>query len=371
MSGPPAGWRAAWSDNPHQLRVAARVLPADGGDPLELPLVSGTVTHDAGTGWRTQATMAAPYSDQLWEAVRGWAAPRVQVDCELVAPTGAATAVRLLDAGVRWAGVARPAQLVELRAASDAALVSDQPLTEPWAAAPGADGADQLRALITAALPGALFTQTATAPLGGTVEGQPAQDRWQLVEQVADAAGLQVHQRQADRRWVIEQQPRMPGGQAVDTLATGLAGNVASSGSEYDRDALANGYAVHATWVEAGGAARTATGFAYDTDPASPTRWGGPAGRRMQVDTQPGPLDAAACQALAAQRLYRRLGAGRGAQLVVPLRPWLMPGDPVKVSLPYAGALQLVQVVTHDLAALTTAVATRQPATGLITPTPA
>ncbi len=358
MTGPPAFLPPAWADNPRRIDLDARlVLPA--GDPVPLAVAAGAVTHDWSDAWRSTATLSLPWDPAVWDVVREWQTPRVEIDAVCVLPSGAREAVRLFGGYVRDAGTRRPDDRIDLAAASAASLVADLPFTAAYASPAGPSAVTVIRALVDGVLPG--LTWDARADGAAVAVGADVGDaRMPVVEQLADAAGLDVYP-DPYGVWRVERQAADPVLPAVDVLQVGANGNVIDSGSDYARDAFANGYAVRAEWTDAGGVARSAVGTAYDSDPASLTRWGGPAGMRMRVARESGPLDAASCTLVAAARLRRALGAGRGARVAVPLRPWLFPRDTVAVVLPFGGPRnQVVHRVAHDLAAMTTTVDTRQ-----------
>jgi hypothetical protein len=140
----------------------------------------------------------------------------------------------------------------------------------------------------------------------------------------------------------------------------GAGGNIIDSFSDFDRDTFANAYAVRSAWIDANGQTDYAYGIVYNTDPSTGTQWDGPAGNRVQIDVEDIKLTDAEAQQIAARRLRRAVGHGRGVRVTVPLRPWLIPGDPVSVELPTGGVqVHTVQRVSHDLSGLTTTVDTR------------
>jgi len=146
----------------------------------------------------------------------------------------------------------------------------------------------------------------------------------------------------------------------VDSLLVGRGGNITQSSSDFNRDTFANAYAVKAAWINSNGQTDNSYGIAYNTDPASPTRWDGPAGNRVEVDVSNIKLTNTECQQIAVRRLRRSLGHGRGVRVTCPIRPWLRPGDPVSVDLPTGGTqVHTVQRVQHDFPAFTTTVDTR------------
>jgi hypothetical protein len=103
----------------------------------------------------------------------------------------------------------------------------------------------------------------------------------------------------------------------------------------------------------------TATGepvqaVAYDTDPASPTRWDGPFGRVPMFYTSPLLATPAACAAAASTLLASIVrGRDRIEEFDAAPNPALEPGDVVQVNTPRAGFIGPLVSITLPLAAAT------------------
>lgn len=370
MTGPPATLPAGWADAPHTLAVRAEVTPYGSAEVVPVPVLSGAAVTDAQDTWRSSASLRTPFDSEVWALVRGWAAARLTVAVDCVTTAGQVVPVPVFLGVVRTAGVDRPGDGIDLTAASYASVVSDLPMTAAGTSPAGPSAAAAIQTVISGALPGALFEVLADAP--AVAASWPAgAARWPVVEALADGAGLEVWQT-PEGVFRIDVQPEAgPMPPPVDHLRVGEGGAVTASGSDYNREALANGYGLVAEWVDGSGVSRSAAGWAYDTDPDSPTRWDGPSGRRMIVDTLRGEYAASALQGIAAARLWRAQANGRGARVTTNLRPWLAAGDAVRVTLPTAGYVQTARRVEHDFERMATVTDTRQSTTSAIDPDPA
>jgi Concanavalin A-like lectin/glucanases superfamily len=355
-TAPQAGPQPGWGNNPNAAELDVVLTPPSAA-PVTLSPVSASVVWDAGDTWRTSGTVTVPFELDVWQLVKDYSLATVQLSVGLVQPDGS-TQPQWISGPmvVRRAAVSRPEDTITIELASQASLVDDLRFTvdTPY---PGGVAATQIQGLIIAALPGATFNVTGGGP-GLAGEGNAGTSRWQAIETIADYAALEVWQ-DTDARFVIRAQP-VQEATPVDNLLVGAGGNITVSSSDFNRDTFANAFAVRATWIDANGQTDYGYGIAYNTDPATGTQWGGPAGSRVEVEITSQKLTDAECQQIAVRRLRRSLGHGRGVRVTCPIRPWLLPGDPIAVDLPTGGTqVHTVQRVQHDFPAFTTTIDTR------------
>jgi hypothetical protein len=356
VSGPPSGITASWANNPNAVTLTAQLTPP-GQAAVTLSPVSASVVWDAADTWRTSGTVTVPFELSVWQLVKDFSLGVVTLTCGLVQPNGSVISQKVSGPlVVRRASVSRPEDTITIDVASQASIVDDLRFTAetPY---PAGVAAVQIQALITAALPAATFNVTGGGP-GVAGEGNAATSRWEAIETIADYAALEVWQ-DTDARFVIRAQP-VYNAIPVDNLLVGAGGNITVSSSDFNRDTFANAYAVRSSWIDANGQTDTGYGIAYNTDPATGTQWGGPAGNRVEVDVTSQKLTDAECQQIAVRRLRRSIGHGRGVRVTCPIRPWLVPGDPIAVDLPTGGTqVHTVQRVQHDFPAFTSTIDTR------------
>jgi len=299
-----------------------------------------------------------PWDPAVWDAVREWASPPVVVAAGFTFPDGTVERAPAFTGTVRSAAVTRPGDVIRLECADPSAVYSDRPITAGDPPPTGTALAAMAALTAAAGLPLVVEPGVIDAPLGSWAQ-RIGDDRAELLDRLADTVGACLCAR-PDGVVRLHVPPPVTGSPAA-VLTVGPHGWITESSSEYDRAAFANRYTVTARWSDASGE-RTASGTATDTDPASPTRWGGPAGRRERVESADAARSDAACAALARGRLARVIGAGRGVRVTGPIAPWIDYHAPVIVRLPWGDALpHLVESVTHSMPDALTVIDTRRP----------
>jgi hypothetical protein len=137
-----------------------------------------------------------------------------------------------------------------------------------------------------------------------------------------------------DSRGVLRMLPPVPDlpGTPVVELHTGSRGTVAEWQTATDRSELYN--AVFVRGQDPDNAELPVEGIAWDSDPASPTYYGGPFGERPLEYASPLLTTEAAAQAAAATMLAKRLRRTRVAEVSIVPDPRLELGDWVDVQTP-------------------------------------
>lgn len=98
-----------------------------------------------------------------------------------------------------------------------------------------------------------------------------------------------------------------------------------------------------------------------DTNPTSPTYWGGPFGKQNIVVKNQTPTDAPEAARMARRLLQQRLAVTRTWNISTPMFPILDPGDVVTVVFDGDVTLQVVEQITYPLLAVNeTSIVTRQ-----------
>ncbi|MFJ4768464.1 DUF5047 domain-containing protein [Streptomyces uncialis] len=101
-------------------------------------------------------------------------------------------------------------------------------------------------------------------------------DRWEAVVQIATAMRAEIYVDVLDR-FVIVDRPDPLTSPVVWDIAGGESGSLISASRSMSRNAVYN--AVVVTGENTSTTAAPVSATAYDTDPSSPTRWGGPYGK--------------------------------------------------------------------------------------------
>lgn len=220
-----------------------------------------------------------------------------------------------------------------------------------------------LRDLITASRPGDALHDAEWSALPTTAVARGTtweSDRLAAVDELATALGVSVY---PDRAGVWRFDPTSDPATAapVWTIDAGPAGVLTRAELSADRASVYN--AVVASSETTSSAVLPRRAVAYHSDPASPTRWGGPFGRRPYFYSSPQLRTQADCDRAAAAILQRVTLADTVIDLEAAPNPALNPDDAVTVVLPDGTArvyvLDAVTIPLTPAGALTVAVRQR------------
>lgn len=244
-------------------------------------------------------------------------------------------------------------ELVTTIAGMDRAqTVTDARLEEDYVVAGGALYTDAIRALILAGVPWIEFAFPSiafTTPAAGLVF--PAQeDRWKAAQGMAKSIGCELYF-DGDGRCCLLPEPSITAVDTVWTIAEGSNGALERLTIDRDREGVYNRVVA---WSNNSGNPTVYRGVATDLNPASPTYYHGPFGRkpRFYVSEFIG-SDAQAASA-AAGILNANLGLLAGLSLEALPNPALEPGDAVLVDRSDMGVVNevhLLDIVTIGLGA--------------------
>jgi hypothetical protein len=145
---------------------------------------------------------------------------------------------------------------------------------------------------------------------------------------------------------------------SVLTVSDGDGGVLIDANEAFSRLELYN--AVEVAFDAPEGVTTPVRAFVVDDDPASPTYWDGPFGKRVkQVSNVPAKNNAEA-SAAAIAKLNEAKGISRGLRVTGLRYPTLIPGDSIVVELPNEASEQhVVEAVTHNLSGATVEIETR------------
>lgn len=210
-------------------------------------------------------------------------------------------------------------------------ILEESKLTQPRQPPSGATFLSELKALVGTRV---LFTQT--LPAGVTNRAIPKDRVWEgsRLEALSDLAAAWPVRLKVDDQGVlrilrvVDELSRTP----VVTLRTGERGVVASWDAPNSREELYN--AVFARGEEEAGDARAVAGYAYDTDPKSPTFYGGPFGERPLEYASPLLTTKAQAEKAARTLLNRRLRRTRTVSVELVPDARLQVDDYVRLETP-------------------------------------
>lgn len=343
-------------------------LSAPGAGTVTLDLLDAQVSLDNGLTDYFQANLRVPFTEALWLMVREYAVCTVRAFGGYRDPNGVVTMTEFARMHTRTVDSIRPDDAIVLGCVGVSRLVDDYPFINDATFTGNVKTA--LDTIVHGALPTLTITGSTSAVVPDDTEVRAGDSRIATIEAICDGTDTECLPR-PDGTLRLRAQPTLATATDGGRLDVGATGVVLDSDSSYDRDGFGNAVLARARWTDDAGVEQRRDGWAYNTDPADPSRWNGPAGRKVFFDERDVPMSVTGLQQRARSILYRRAGAGRGAVLTVPLALWLEPGDKVTVRLPWGtDYVQLVQAVSHDLVTATSTVTTRMPYTTSISSTP-
>jgi hypothetical protein len=324
----------------HAITVRGTVTTASGGTATNLPISAGSVTIDATSQVRSTATISI--ADPTW-----WPADPL----DLLSPLGSEILIEygivLPGVGTEWcplgqfviseADRTRPVSsgdgAITVSLVDRSYLVAEDRFDAPTQVGGGSTTAvAAITSLITDALPTVTVTD-----LTGSTQAAPSLDiqreRWaDGIEALATAIGAECF---ADRRgnFVIRPQPTL-GDTARWTIRSGRTGVIVQKQERQTRELVYN--RVVASGQSSSGAPPVWAAVS-DTDPNSPTVYGGPFGKKPRFYTSPLLTTADQCTAAATALLARVQGMQGQVSLSTLVHPGLDAGD-VIYDLDPAGA---------------------------------
>ncbi|MFD7101938.1 DUF5047 domain-containing protein [Streptomyces celluloflavus] len=329
----------------HQLATVVQLFRTDGAV-TTLPHTGGSVTVDRTADCRRTCTV---------EIADPTLIPRIPA-----AALGVYGALLRISRGVRYSdgqvetvplGVFRLDEIsgdpdtgpVTLAGKSLEVAVGDDAFTVPTRVTGTAVGA--VTTLIQATLPSAtILNRAADAPIGPR-SWDVGHDRWAAVAECAAAIGAEVYA-DPDGNFVVSQLPDILTTTPVWTIAAGLGGAYIEAARGMSANGVYNG--VHASGENTEAGTPPVSALVVDSDPTSPTYWGGPYGRRPYFYSSSTLTSVNACTQ-AAGLLLRQMAAPIATASITSLaNPALEPGDTIRVVYP-DGSKEIHQVSSFSL----------------------
>lgn len=338
----------------HRPVFSVDVMSGDTLVVADLPINGGSVTLDGGSDVRSSASITvadimylpkvptaplAPYGNvlRLKRGIRytNGLVEWVQVGhCAIDAPSGDR------DLGP----VAVTAQGLE-------AVLQGQQLTEPYSTNGISSHVDAITDLVADVMPDAVVDSTGVTGdvIPATKSWDVGADRWSACRELAETIAAECYF-DGEGTLIIRDIPPPPiEATPVWEVAAGPGGvlvgddlGMALSGVYNGVLAMSDGNATDGT--------PPVSALVVDDDPASPTRWGGPIGKRPKIVKSPLYQDVPQCTAAATALLPQVLGPNRTITLKTVPNPALEPGDCIRVvHLDGTAELHTVQSLTIPL----------------------
>ncbi|WP_244317762.1 DUF5047 domain-containing protein [Streptomyces chryseus] len=198
---------------------------------------------------------------------------------------------------------------------------------------------DAIEALIRETLPDAIIVNATAGernPACAVATWNANSDRWDAVQQIALAMQAEIYVDALDR-FVIADLPDVLSSNVVWDIAEGEGGTLMSASRQMSRTAVYN--AVVASGENTSSGAAPVSAVAYDNDPNSPTRWGGPFGRVPKFISSALWASQGACQSAADYALFDATARNVSTSISAVPNAALEAGDCLRVA--YAGRKEL------------------------------
>ncbi|MFI8084359.1 DUF5047 domain-containing protein [Kitasatospora sp. NPDC086009] len=218
---------------------------------------------------------------------------------------------------------------------SSEAIIQDARFLAPWSTADASSTVGAITDLIHDVIPTATvvnLTAGGRDQACATVVWDAQADRWDAVTQLATSMRAEVYVDVSDR-FVLVDVPDLSAALPVWDVAEGPTGTLIAAGRTMSRAGVYN--AVIASGESTASGIPPVSGSAYDTDPASPTRWGGPYGKVPRFYSSGLLTTSADCDAVAATLLRDALAPNVQTSISSLPNPALEAGDCLRLT--YAG----------------------------------
>lgn len=216
---------------------------------------------------------------------------------------------------------------VSLQGKDLSTIVADDKLTAPYSASGTVVGA--VTALIQRSIPDAdIISLIDDVPIGRRTFDVEA-DPWAAVQEIAAAAGAEVYPN-ADGVFVISRLPDLLTAEPVWAVEATEGGVYIKANRAMSSDKVFNG--VLARGENTSENAPPVSYLAVDNDASSPTRWGGPFGRRPTFYSSSTLTTLAACQQAATLKLQQAKTPNASGDISALPNPALEAGDVIRVT---------------------------------------
>jgi hypothetical protein len=233
---------------------------------------------------------------------------------------------------------------VTLTGSSSESFIQDDRFTSPASTNGYATCVDAITGLIHQTLPSAtVVNTTGRNPSCSVVSWDAQSDRWDAVTQIATAMNAEIYIDALDR-FVIANAPNVLSSTVAWGVAEGEGGVLMSAARQMSRTAVYN--AVVASGENTSSNIAPVSAIARDTDPTSPTRWGGPFGKVTRFYSSGLLGTVTACQNAATTLLFDATAPNVQTSITAIPNPALEAGDVLRLAYSTRRELALLQSVT-------------------------
>lgn len=335
---------------PHSIAVRATAYSPTQGTRTGLPIAGGTVTVDASSQVRRTATVEIA-DRKLWPAdpldLLSPFGAELQVDYGIVISPTLTEWIPLIRGVVTDADRVRSTSTqsgVSLSLSDRSAKIAEDRFDSPTQTVSGALTTAEISRLITDSMPSAtVVNKTGSAQVAAVIEIQT--ERWsEGVEKLADSIGAEVFC-DPQGTFVIRLQPTLGDG-VVWEIRSGRGGILVAKRERLTREKVYN--RVIAIGERTDGTAPVRS-VVSDTDPNSPTMYGGTFGKKPDTLTSPLLTTTGMATIAATARLARVKGVQASVTLNSIVNPALDAGDVIRVWDEGKQQLHIIDKVTIPL----------------------
>lgn len=326
-----------------------------------LDVVDGTVTLDRTAEARGRCDLTVANFDLLSTLTPyGY---EIRVRRGVVYPDGDEELVSLGIFLIQSTAVVEPGRLVRIAGIDRSQRVRDARLEDPYQIAAGTDYAGAILTLIegNATTDPVVFTVpfrfTTTAHVTPLITLDEQADRWAEAVSMATSIGCELYF-DGDGTCTLQDEPDVTTDEPVWTVDDGADGVLVEAAVNLDR---ATAYNRVIAAGENGGSGATYRGTATDDDPASPTYYYGPFGRKPRFYASPFIASNAQAVSAAGAILLQSLGVARSVSFSAVVNPALEASDVIIVRRTGLGVdeVHVVDSLTIPLAGGSMSAATR------------
>lgn len=338
----------------HSMTVSVTAMLGPTVTIHDVPVTDGAVTVDRGSKVRRSLSLTVANPRYL---------PWTELD-----PLAAYGQKLVVSRGIRFAGgqietvplgtfrINEPAGdtlygPVTLTGQSSECYIIDDKFLAPTSTRGYATCMDAMEFLIRQTLPDAAIVNLTAGtrnPTCAVATWDSGADRWDAIRQIALSMQAEIYVDALDR-FVIADIPDVSTASVVWDIAEGEGGTLMSAARAMSRTAVYNAVVASGENVASGGA--PASAIAYDTNPSSPTRWGGPFGRVPKFISSALWTSVGACQAAAGYELFDAVAPNVQLSISAIPNPALEAGDCIRIAHTGRKELAIAQAFSIPLTA--------------------
>lgn len=323
----------------HRVATQATLYPADGTDPVTIPIIDGTVTLDSTASVRARCDIQVADPDWIPVVAGDKLSPfgsEIELRRGLYLSDGTTETVALGRFGIEDAEITDDGTgtTVRVTALDRAEQISKAKFEDAYQVDAGTDFTEAILNIVSTAFPGVETAEgfdTATSlAIGKDVTAIQGDDAWEFAQGLATALGMVLY---FDGDGYLTLRPYSDSS-VVAEIVEGENGVLLTASRNWSRTNSFNKVIVTGESTQDD---TVYQGEATDTNPASPTFYGGPFGRVPEFRTYPQITSDSHAADVAEAILAQEIGAPSTVSFGMIPNPALEPEDTVLISRPDIG----------------------------------